>query len=95
MRLESAGHFTLAAVVNNSGGMHLAAAVGTPVVALFAGTELVGEYAPRTGRVRVLNRPTPCTPCRAFRCPYASQCLDVAPAEVLAAVAETARAVAA
>jgi len=79
------------ALVNNSGGMHLADAVGTPVVALFAGTELVEEYAPRSTRARVLNRPTACTPCRAFRCPYAHECLDVDPDEVVAAVLECTR----
>ena len=75
-----------AAVVNNSGGMHLADAVRTPVVVLFAGTELIAEYRPRSTRAVVLNRPTACTPCRAFRCPYAHQCLDVTPGEVVDAV---------
>lgn len=79
-----------AALVNNSGGMHLADAVGTPVVALFAGTELVEEYAPRSVPARVFNRPTACTPCRAFSCPYGHECLDVTPAAVAAAVLETA-----
>lgn len=80
------------ALVNNSGGMHLADAVGTPVVALFAGTELVEEYAPRSVPVRVFNRLTTCTPCRAFCCPYGHECLDVTPAAVAAAVLETASA---
>lgn len=75
------------AVVNNSGGMHLADAVRTPVVALFAGTELVEEYAPRSGASRVLNRPTACTPCRAFRCPFGHECLAITPDEVLDEIA--------
>lgn len=75
-----------AAVTNNSGGMHLADAVGAPLVVLFAGTELVEEYAPRSTAAVVLRQPTLCTPCRAFRCPYGHECLDLEPATVLAAV---------
>lgn len=69
-------------IANNSGGMHLADAVGTPVVVLFAGTELVEQYRPRSVRARVLGVPTACTPCRQFTCRYQHECLDVAPAEI-------------
>jgi len=65
------------AVTNNSGGAHLADAVGTPVVVLFAGTELVEQFRPRSVPATVLGVPTACTPCRQFRCPYQLQCLDV------------------
>ncbi len=75
-----------AALVNNSGGMHLADATRTPVVALFAGTEYVEEYAPRSGWSRVFNRSTACTPCRAFACPYEHQCLQVDVGDVVEAV---------
>ncbi len=78
------------ALTNNSGGMHLADAVGTPVVALFAGTEDESQFAPRTVPARLLRVPTPCAPCRSFVCPYAHECLDVAPAEVAAAVRQVA-----
>ena len=67
------------AVTNNSGGMHLADAVGTPVVALFAGTEDEGQYRPRSVPSAVLRVPTDCSPCRQFRCPFHLECLDVAP----------------
>lgn len=70
------------AVTNNSGGMHLADAVGTPVVALFAGTEDESQFAPRSVPARLLRVPTACAPCRAFVCPYAHECLDVDPADV-------------
>jgi ADP-heptose:LPS heptosyltransferase len=79
------------AVVNNSGGMHLADAVGTPVVALFAGTELPQQYRPRSAPAVVLGVPTPCRPCRQFTCPFAGECLDVAPDEVTDAVARLLR----
>jgi ADP-heptose:LPS heptosyltransferase len=69
-------------VCNNSGGAHLAGAVGTPVVVLFAGTERHAEYAPRFTPSAVLTVPTPCSPCRQLRCPYALQCLDIPPSMV-------------
>lgn len=78
------------ALTNNSGGMHLADAVGTPVVVLFAGTEDESQFAPRSVPARLLRVPTPCAPCRAFVCPYAHQCLDIEPAAVVAAVREVA-----
>jgi ADP-heptose:LPS heptosyltransferase len=79
------------AVVNNSGGMHLADAVRTPLVVLFAGTERPGEYAPRSSRAVVLNRRTACSPCRQFRCPLDHACLDVAADQVAAAARALAR----
>ncbi|WP_433801477.1 glycosyltransferase family 9 protein [Actinomycetospora sp. CA-084318] len=75
-----------AVVVNNSGGAHLADAVGTPVVELFAGTEEVGQYAPRTVPAEVLTRPVSCSPCRQLVCPFDQECLDVAPQRVVDAV---------
>ncbi len=69
-------------VTNNSGGVHLADAVGTPVVDLFAGTETVGQYAPRSVPATVLTRPTTCAPCRQLVCPFDQECLDIAPSEV-------------
>ncbi|MFC0864916.1 glycosyltransferase family 9 protein [Sphaerimonospora cavernae] len=71
-------------VCNNSGGAHLAAALGTPVVVLFAGTEQVGQYLPRFVPASVLTVPTGCAPCRQFTCPYALECLDLPPERVAA-----------
>lgn len=83
-----------AAVVltGNSGPMHLADALLRPVVVLFAGTERESEYRPRSAPARLLRRGTSCSPCRAFSCPYAMECLDVDPGEVVAAALELARA---
>jgi ADP-heptose:LPS heptosyltransferase len=67
------------AVTNNSGGMHLADALRTPLVALFAGTELEQQYAPRAIAATLFRVPTGCSPCRAFDCPYSLECLDVPP----------------
>jgi ADP-heptose:LPS heptosyltransferase len=73
------------AVTNNSGGMHLADAVRTPVAVTFAGTERTGELRPRSTRATLLGRPVPCSPCRQLQCPFHHECLDVPPDEVAAA----------
>lgn len=75
-------------VTGNSGPMHLADALRRPTVALFAGTELESEYAPRAARLRLLRRPTGCSPCRALDCPYAMECLDLDPAVVVRAAVD-------
>jgi ADP-heptose:LPS heptosyltransferase len=67
------------ALTNNSGGLHLADAVGTPVVVTYAGTERLGDVAPRAVPVALLQVPVPCSPCRQLRCPFHLECLDLAP----------------
>jgi ADP-heptose:LPS heptosyltransferase len=73
------------AITNNSGGMHLADAVRTPVAVTYAGTELPGDLRPRSTRAALLDRPVPCSPCRQLHCPFHHECLDVPPGEVAAA----------
>lgn len=52
------------AVVNDSGGMHLAAIAGTPVVAVFGPTVLDFGYRPWANRARVVEpAPLKCRPC--------------------------------
>jgi len=61
-------------ITNDSGPMHIAAAVGVPIVALF-GPESPEFYGP-WGDARVLYKPPACSPClnmynaKLFRCPY-------------------------
>ncbi len=74
------------AITNNSGGMHLADAVRTPVVVVYAGTERTSELAPRAVPAELLGVPVPCSPCRQLRCPYHHECVDVPPADLAAAV---------
>jgi ADP-heptose:LPS heptosyltransferase len=71
-------------VANNSAPMHLADALRRPMVILFSGTEDEGQFRPRSAAARLLRRPTPCTPCRAFRCSFGMECLDIPPDEVVA-----------
>ena len=73
------------ALTNNSGGLHLADAVGTPVVVTYAGTERLGDVAPRAVPSALLQVPTPCSPCRQLACPFHLECLDVAPERLVAA----------
>jgi hypothetical protein len=67
------------ALTNNSGGLHLAEATGTPVVVTYAGTERLADVAPRAVPCALLQVPVPCSPCRQLSCPFHLECLDVAP----------------
>jgi heptosyltransferase-2 len=74
-----AGVMSLAAgcVSNDSGAMHLAGAVGTPLVALFGPTR-EKETAPLTrhgGRAEVLINHVWCRPCMLRECPFDHQCM--------------------
>jgi lipopolysaccharide heptosyltransferase I len=59
-----------AMVTNDSGPMHVAAAVGTPVVAIFGPTH-PDRTGPRGEGHRVLAERAPCSPCYERRCLYA------------------------
>lgn len=73
-------------VCNNSAPAHLACAVGTPVVDLYALTN--PQHGPWQAPARVLNRDLPCRHCLQSTCPEGHQrCLrDVSPREVAHAV---------
>jgi ADP-heptose:LPS heptosyltransferase len=77
-----------AIVVGNTGPAHLAAAVGTPVVSLFAPTVPAVRWRPWRVRHELLAIDVPCAGCRARHCPVPGHpCLSgVAVADVLAAV---------
>jgi heptosyltransferase-1 len=79
-----------ALITNDTGPMHLAAALGTPVLALFGPTDprRTGPYG--SGH-RVLRQPLPCAPCMKDSCANAQplECLRaIPPARVADAVAE-------
>jgi ADP-heptose:LPS heptosyltransferase len=79
-----------AVIVGNTGPAHLAAAVGTPVVSLFAPTVPAARWRPRAVPHRLVLRDVPCAGCRARHCPMPGHpCLDeIGPAEVLVALDE-------
>lgn len=79
------------AVAPNTGAAHLAAAVGTPVVSLFAPVVPAARWAPYGVPAIVLGRQdAPCAGSRARACPVPGHpCLDlIDPGDVVAAVAE-------
>lgn len=70
---------------NNTATMHIADATRTPSVILFAGTELESQWQPRQTSAILLRRPTTCSPCYSFTCPYQQECLEIAPDAVVEA----------
>ena len=84
MRLLS-GETTLAGLVgvlkqlrllltNDSGPMHLAAALGTPLVAVFGSTDW-SETAPVGTRATLVREPVDCSPCMLRECPIDHRCM--------------------
>lgn len=69
----------------DSGPAHLAAAVGTPAVVLFSGTNRVAQWRPWGAQVDVLRREVPCSPCHRQVCPWADHpCMSgLTPHEVM------------
>ena len=68
-----------ALVAGDTGVAHLAAALGTPVVALFGPTD-PALSAPR-GPVALLSHPVPCAPCFYRTCPIDHPCMRLLAAE--------------
>ena len=83
-----------ACVSNDSGAMHVAAAVGTPVVAIF-GPTIDAETRPLTrrgGRADVLTNPVWCRPCMLRECPLDHRCMTgIPPQRVLAVLTDAGR----
>ncbi len=65
-------------LTNDSGPMHVAAALGTPVVVPFGSTspELTGPGLPGDPRHRLLKSNAPCSPCFLRECPIDFRCLN-------------------
>lgn len=71
-------------VTNDSGPMHVAVAVGTPVVALFGPTDprKIGPYGDGHEVVRV---PVDCAPCSKRDCPERPPCIDMIDVDMVVA----------
>jgi lipopolysaccharide heptosyltransferase II len=54
----------------DSGPMHAAAAVGTPLVALMSGTNYPYKWDPKTNNSIIIRKEVPCSGCRKSICPY-------------------------
>ncbi|HXH70772.1 MAG TPA: glycosyltransferase family 9 protein, partial [Pyrinomonadaceae bacterium] len=71
---------------NDTGTMHLAAAVETPCVAVFAAIDLPGRWHPHGENHTIFRKTVPCEGCLAPVCPFEKQCTTEITAEsVLAA----------
>ena len=72
-------------ITTDSGPMHLAAAVGTPVIALFGPTDpqRTGPYG--EGHT-IIRTDLPCSPCLLKRCPTKKCMQDILPEQVMAAI---------
>ena len=64
-------------LTNDTGPMHVAAAVGTPVVVPFGSTspELTGPGLPGDPRHRLIKSDAPCSPCFLRECPIDFRCM--------------------
>lgn len=61
-------------ITNDSGPMHIAAALGTPTVAVFGSTDetVTGPRGPHT---RIVKHPVECSPCLLRECPIDHRCM--------------------
>lgn len=61
-------------ITNDSGPMHIAAALGVPTIAIFGATDdvVTGPCGPRT---RVVKEPVECSPCLLRECPIDHRCM--------------------
>lgn len=74
-QLASALRLCRFVLTNDTGPMHLASAVGTPVIALFCSTspEMTGPVFAQNARI--LRATVPCSPCFQRICPVDSRCM--------------------
>jgi heptosyltransferase-2 len=69
-------------LTNDSGLMHIAAALGVPTVAVFGSTDPVAT-GPRGQKTRIVRHETECAPCLKPTCPTDHHCmLSIGPEEV-------------
>ena len=79
-------------LTNDSGPMHVAAALGTPVVVPFGSTspELTGPGLPGDPRHRLLKSDAPCSPCFRRTCPIDFRCMNgITPEHAIESVLQT------
>jgi heptosyltransferase-2 len=73
-------------LTNDSGPMHLGAALGVPTVAVFGATDdsVTGPWGRRT---RVVKEPVDCSPCMLRECPIDHRCMTRVSADAVARAA--------
>jgi heptosyltransferase-2 len=73
-------------VTNDSGPMHIGAALGVPTVAVFGATDdiVTGPWGRRT---RIVKEPVDCSPCMLRECPIDHRCMTRVSADAVAVAA--------
>jgi lipopolysaccharide heptosyltransferase II len=74
-------------LTNDTGAMHVAAAVGTPVLAIFGPTD-ADATGPLGARCRYVRTPVPCSPCLLRECPIDHRCMTGVTVEQVMRAAE-------
>lgn len=69
-------------VCNDSGPMHLAAALNVPTVAVFGPTDYVA-WRPMSENATIVRRDMPCWPCNAHKCKIGWECTKKLPVEMV------------
>ena len=73
-------------LTNDSGGMHVASALGIPTVAIFGATDDIGT-GPTGPLARVIREPVECSPCLRRECPIDHRCMTRVTADRVALTA--------
>ena len=74
-------------VTNDSGPMHIAAAFGVPLVAIFGSTDHA-TTAPYTDRAVIVRKDIDCAPCKLRECPTDHRCMTAVTADDVVRAAE-------
>jgi heptosyltransferase II len=75
-------------LANDSGAMHIAAAVGVPCITVFGPTDEIATGP--TGRVaRIVREPVECAPCKLRECPIDHRCMTRVTVERVVAIANS------
>lgn len=74
-------------ITNDSGPMHIAAAFGVPLVAIFGPTDHVGT-APVSEKAVIVRQPVDCAPCKLRVCPTDHRCMTAVTARQVVQASE-------
>src|SRR5690606_16384301 len=66
-------------IANNSLALHLADALGVPVVSTYAGTDPWSYWEPRETPHQLLTKAVSCSPCFGIECGRGHGCVDIDP----------------
>lgn len=75
-------------ITNDSGPMHIAAAFGVPLVAIFGPTDHA-TTSPYTEKAAIVRVPQECAPCKLRECPTDHRCMAAVTADMVVAAAKS------